>query len=912
MLTLPPGPVSSLPDESARLTALQNLQILDTPPEAAFDRIADLATRTLDVPIAAVCFVDRDRQWFKAVRGLPMRETSRDLSFCAHAIREKDFLLVPDATHDPRFADNPLVTGETHLHFYAGAVLRTPDGQALGTLCVADLQPRQMDARQRQTLLDLAALTVDELTLRAGHPPVEAPAANGTGASQHLPDETHARHDPEEGRPLGEPGFQELFEQSSVSAFLNDARGRFTDVNPAACASLGYTREELLRLGVFDIVDPRIARAEVLRSLDLPAEQTAAFDTRHFRKDGTSFPVEVRVSSVQLPQGRSNLALARDVTERKREEALLQRRAEQQQAISQLGLRALRQDPDAGEAALDALCTEAVALASRTLGVELGNVLQRLPEPHLYLWRAVYGWPAERVGTVIAAGDGANSLTGYTLQTQAPVIVENYRTETRFHVADILLEQGTTSGATVVIHTENEAAFGTLAVHGREARQFTADDVNFLQAVANILGAAIERQAARARVQQALQEAAAARETAERANAAKSRFLSRMSHELRTPLNAVLGFAQVLELGPMANDDTACVSNILKAGRHLLGLIDEVLDIARAESGELHLLLDTVDLGRLAQDCAALVAQIALSHRIRCEVRLPRQPILLRTDERRLKQVLLNLLSNAIKYNRPGGKITLGIEQTEESRVRVRVTDMGVGLTAEAVGRLFVPFERLGQEIGGVEGTGLGLVVSRSLAEALGGRLEVESQPGVGSTFWVELPLNQPPGLPEPKAEDPPPTSTVLVSPHPPTLLYVEDNEPNLKVFQSLLGKCRPEWKVLAARDGIAGLEAARQTLPDLILLDLQLPGLTGDKVLEALRAEPATRQIPVIVLSADATPFRREALLALGVNGYLTKPFVLKELLAQLDQTLAMAATGQTAPAPAARGSSAGRNVPG
>ena len=376
-----------------------------------------------------------------------------------------------------------------------------------------------------------------------------------------------------------------------------------------------------------------------------------------------------------------------------------------------------------------------------------------------------------------------------------------------------------------------------------------------------------------------------ARGEAERANQAKSQFLSRTSHELRTPLNAILGFGQILEISQLPEQEIQCVQFILKGGRYLLTLVDEVLDLARVESGELRLKLSAVSFGSLCEECIAFVERLAQARAITCTLEeSPAFQVPVWADKHRLRQVLLNLISNAIKYNREGGQVTLSCEQTPADRIRLKVRDTGPGISAEGLARLFVPFERLDHEYGEVEGTGLGLVVSKQITEAMGGTLGVESQPNEGTTFWIELP-----GVKAALAE----TDVILPASLPAaveeevvtaTVLYIEDNPSNLQVVQMIVARLRPQWRFLSARDGYSGLQQAREHLPACILLDMQLPGLNGSEILAELRAHEQTRDIPVLLISADVMTYNREAMLAMGATGYLPKPFEVSELLEELD----------------------------
>ena len=382
-------------------------------------------------------------------------------------------------------------------------------------------------------------------------------------------------------------------------------------------------------------------------------------------------------------------------------------------------------------------------------------------------------------------------------------------------------------------------------------------------------------------------ELARSKNVAETANLAKSTFLSSMSHELRTPLNAILGFAQLLDAGspPPTDSQRTKLQHIIKAGWYLLELINEILDLAVIESGKLALTLEPVSLFQVIRECQAMMDPEAQKHHIQINY-LPFDPTWFAyADHTRVKQVLINLLSNAIKYNRAHGSVEVQCTVTAE-RIHVSIKDTGEGLSADKLAHLFQAFNRLGQEAGAEQGTGIGLVVTRKLVEMMGGTIGVESTVGVGTVFWFELKrdltVRAAAGSTKPTKFVPRARASTALR----TLLYVEDNPASLTLVEKIITDHTP-LRMLTAGDGPLGVALASAHLPDIILMDVNLPGISGIEAMTILRQNPTTKHIPIIALTANAMHDDIEIGLEAGFFRYLTKPIKLNELLKSLDEAL-------------------------
>ncbi|MFA7316831.1 MAG: ATP-binding protein [Sulfuricella sp.] len=408
-------------------------------------------------------------------------------------------------------------------------------------------------------------------------------------------------------------------------------------------------------------------------------------------------------------------------------------------------------------------------------------------------------------------------------------------------------------------------------------------------------------EAERAQLLEALQnknvELESAKFVAEKANLAKSDFLSSMSHELRTPLNAILGFAQLLEAGSPPPTPTQIIRlhQITKAGWYLLELINEILDLAVIESGRLSLSREPVSLIEVLRECQAMIEPQAQQHGIQLSFSPCDHSWFAHADRTRVKQVVINLLSNAIKYNREHGTVAVECTASTPERIRISVIDSGEGLAPKKLAQLFQPFNRLGQESGSEEGTGIGLVVTKRLVEQIGGAIGVESTVGVGSEFWIELIRDVTPhlaaGSTMPAELAPQAQGNTQQSAARRTLLYVEDNPANLMLVEQIIAGC-PHMHMLSAHDGNLGIALARAHLPDVILMDINLPGISGYQALKILREDPLTANIPVLAISANAMPRDIDRGLEAGFFRYLTKPIKVNEFTEALDRALELVET--------------------
>ena len=653
-----------------------------------------------------------------------------------------------------------------------------------------------------------------------------------------------------------------ILNSANFSSIATDEKGVIQLFNVGAECMLGYSAADVVdRITPADISDSQelVARAKAL-SFELATPITPGFEALVFkasrgiediyeltyiRKDGSRFPAVVSVTALRDDGGGiiGYLLIGTDNTARKQVEAE-QRVLDQRLRDQQFYTRSLI------ESSIDAL------MIFNPAGI-LTDVNKQM-----------------------------EALSGCTRDELIGAPVQNYFTD----------PERVSAGIKVVL-TGGKVTNYELTALSRDGRE-TVVSLNatiLLDRDRRLQGvmAAARDIADRKRSEDALQannvELERSKAIAEKANLSKSDFLSSMSHELRSPLNAILGFAQLInsDSPPPTASQTASIHQILNAGWYLLELINEILDLSQIESGRLALSLEPTSLAEVMIECQAMIEPQGQKRGIRMTFPLFKERCFVYADRTRLKQVLINLLANAVKYGQAKGSVVVDYDTSTPDRVRISVTDTGVGLSEDKLMQLFQPFNRLGQERSAEQGTGIGLVMSKRLVELMGGTIGVESTVGVGSMFWFELKSSTDPQLiaHEVQLEA---TAPVLI-PHGATLrtlLYVEDNPANLKLVEQLIAR-RHDMRLLSAIDGQSGVELARAYHPDVILMDINLPGISGIEALRILAIDPETAHIPVIALSANAMPHDIEKGLQAGFFRYLTKPIKLNVLMATLELAL-------------------------
>ena len=623
-----------------------------------------------------------------------------------------------------------------------------------------------------------------------------------------------------------ENGFRQIFEQAPIGMAVVGTDNRFKQANTRLCDMLGYREDELGDKTPLDLTHPEdLERSKALADAMLEGAQHSSIEKRYIRKSGEPLWATRTACAIRDEAGKPHhlLVMVEDISERKQAEEAL--RESQRHLESALQANQLIMDNSQ-----DVICT------------------------------------VDENGRFVSVNAACEKLWGYTAaelvgRAYIDFVHPDDHRHTQIAAAVLLRGAQVNNFVNRYIRKDGSVVDVLWSVSWSESERIifcVAHDVT-----------------ERTQIEKALREA---KEDADRANRAKSEFLSRMSHELRTPLNAILGFGQLLQRQNPTDAQRNRVGYILSAGRHLLNLINEVLDISRIEAGNLQLSVEPVRLTDAIAEAVDLVRPLATDQEIDLSTADDLdQGCFVRGDRQRLKQVLLNLLTNAIKYTPKGGTVLVGFAPTADRTIRITVKDTGRGIPADKLARLFTPFDRLGAEKSTVEGTGLGLALCQRLMQAMTGSIGVNSSLGNGSTFWIELPAAESPlakvATASRAAREVASDSTGTKR----TILYIEDNLSNLTLVEQMLAD-QPDIELITAMQGRLGIDLAVKHNPDLILLDLHLPDLPGWEVLDQLKRHLATSYIPVVVISADATSGQIKKLMNGGARSYLTKPIDMAE----------------------------------
>lgn len=860
--------------EAQRLEALYHLQILDTAADPAFDNLTQVAASLFNVPMVLVSLADEHRQWFKSRVGIEVSELPRQGSLCSYAIQSHTLFIVEDAQLDPRFCASPLVTGEPYIRFYAGMPIRAENGANVGTLCLIDTQPRQLNAADQHHLILLARQVEQLLYLhyRTIQLALQTQQSNATNAR-----------------------YAAIIESAAAGIIRIDGCGRILQLNDSALRMLGYTRDEVLGRNVKMLMPQQWASQHdnYLTAYQTTGEKHIIGSGREVaaqHKDGTRIPVHLAVSEVHnagnasVPASREFIGILSDL----RAVAAARKREQQERALLQVLHRGL---------------TDYHALLSgNTLWEFLKEALKDLTQSEYALIGEVIdknGIPALKVHAIsdlawnaqaprLRNGDlllkGRHSLLGQVFADGKTVLSNDMLVDSR----DGALPAGYPPlqrylGVPIV---DRGVVIGMYAIANAK-QDYDEALVEWLQPFNSTCALLINLYRQLNEQQRFTEELKDARDVAERSNQAKTDFLSSMSHELRTPLNAILGFAQLLGNGkqPLSERQQRQVEQILRSGNHLLNLINEVLDFARIESGHMQVSLEPIQLKEVIDDTLDIVRALASAQNISVQVQFDQpESCCVEADYTRLKQVLINLLSNAIKYNRPNGSVVLNCH-VQQDKMHISVRDTGIGIAAQHIKQLFEPFNRLGAEHSHIEGTGVGLALTRKLVRLMQTDIYVESTLGEGSVFCFELPLIadcslhilDKANLDAAQATTPPKKYQIL---------YIEESPESQRLMYALCDGIA-EVQLHCVSSAEAGFEWACSKPPHLILLDLDMSGISGLQLARLLKNNPLTMAIPLLAISARSTAQDKQKVQALGCVGFYTKPFNLNALAQHIQQIL-------------------------
>lgn len=645
------------------------------------------------------------------------------------------------------------------------------------------------------------------------------------GVVQDIHDRKLAEQSLQESKAIlseNEEKFRGLYELSPVGIALNDMEGTFIEANQSFLDIIGYTEDECRKLTYWELTPEEYATEEAKQLENLTSTgRYGPYEKTYLHKDGHRVPVLLNGTLVTDRDGNVRIwSIVQDISKRKKDEEALK------------------------------------------------------------IFRRIFDSTAQGIGVTDAEGNIIYTNKAHDIihdcvyeEIYGKHFRQFFSEETLSWAPDAIMEQisqgNSWSGLLPVLRPDGTEVITSANVG------FIANDNGAPEYMFNIMSDYSEEQ----KRQYQLREA---KEIAENANRAKSEFLSSMSHELRTPMNAILGFGQLLQLDDdLPEDHRDNVQEIISAGKHLLELINQVLDLAKVESGQIELSLEPVSICHVIDECISLIAPLALKHNIEI---IPSclEGIAVRADRTRLKQAVINLLSNAIKYNRDGGKVSIYAEHAND-RIRILVKDTGIGISENKVNQLFKPFNRLDAEGSNIEGTGIGLSITYQILELMGGSIGVETEHGIGSTFWIELPLEENRSSELAESITDADNQDYANSADTVTILYIEDNPANLKLVAQILGR-RQNIKLLTAHSPLVGLELALSRQPDLILLDINMPEMNGYQVLDIIRSNSTFKNVPVIAVTANAMDKDIKRGEQAGFDAYVTKPIDVVSFLSVID----------------------------
>ncbi|MGE0097878.1 MAG: PAS domain S-box protein [Hydrogenophaga sp.] len=802
---------SLTPGEARRLDILDSLGVLDTPADPVLDGLVRAAARLTGCPVSLVSLVDDRRQWFKARHGLNVQQTPRELAFCAHAILQADLFEVGDARLDERFADNPLVTGEPHVIFYAGVPLSV-EGHFMGTLCAIDHHPRELSQAQRQTMKDLARAAEHWLQMQLVNRQVQS---------------AHADR-------------RNLFDQMGDGILLVDRNYRVIEVNRATARMLGHGADALQQMHVRDLL-PEGEHARLMRTalrVLISGEQLA--ECRVLRRDGSSFIAEVNIRMVDQQRF---VVVMRDITQRHAQE----------QEVRLLSMAVEQSVQSIVITDLDANIEYVNAAVLTSSGYTMQEMLGRNPrmlqsgktprETYAQMWQQLTSGEPWRGLLFNRRKDGAEYVVDATVTP-----IRDARGSATQYLAQML----------------------DVTEKRRLTEELKRHQLHLEELVEQRTAALVE-----------------ARRAAEAASEAKSEFLATMSHEIRTPMNGVVGSLDLLQHSELTAYQRDLIDTVCESALGLLAIIDDILDFSKIEAGQLSLQSEAVSLERLTDSVCNALRPTATSQGVDLQVEVaPGLPDWILSDGTRLRQILNNLLANAIKFSAGmtrAGRVALRVRPCRADlpgHLQLSVIDNGIGMTPEVLQRIFQPFvqaestttRRFG-------GTGLGLSISKRLTGLMGGRIEVDSEAGKGSTFTVTLPFQS--TLPPQRVADDRFAMTKSARPRfaqagGPLVLVAEDNTVNQKVIGHQLALLGLAAEMVS--DGLEALalwRAGRSTQRyALLLTDLHMPGIDGYELATTIRAEEANgSHLPIVALSANALHGEIERCRAAGMDDYLSKP---------------------------------------